>query len=123
MRNLSRRTFMAGLGAATLSTPKWASAAKNNSALALDPLRPQFHLLPAANWMNDPDGPIYFDGRYHMFYQYNPNGAPIGIDPSRDTSALRIDGRLDIALEQPRCNRARIDERLTGRLDHREQVV
>ena len=75
MRNLSRRTFMAGLGAATLSTPKWASAAKNNSALALDPLRPQFHLLPAANWMNDPDGPIYFDGRYHMFYQYNPNGA------------------------------------------------
>ena len=25
--------------------------------------------------MNDPDGPIYFDGRYHMFFQYNPDGA------------------------------------------------
>jgi beta-fructofuranosidase len=43
--------------------------------LAADPRRPQFHLLPAANWMNDPNGPIYWHGKYHMFYQYNPNGA------------------------------------------------
>ncbi|PYX42138.1 MAG: hypothetical protein DMG81_02185 [Acidobacteria bacterium] len=43
--------------------------------LAADPRRPQFHLLPAANWMNDPNGPIYYRGRYHMFFQYNPNGA------------------------------------------------
>lgn len=43
--------------------------------LAADPQRPKFHLLPAANWMNDPNGPIYWKGRYHMFYQYNPNGA------------------------------------------------
>ena len=40
--------------------------------LAVDPERPQFHLLPAKNWMNDPNGPIYFNGRYHMFFQYNP---------------------------------------------------
>lgn len=32
-----------------------------------DPLRPQFHLLPAANWMNDPNGPMYWDGEYHLF--------------------------------------------------------
>ena len=43
--------------------------------LAADPRRPQFHLLPAANWMNDPNGPIYWHGKYHMFYQYNPDGA------------------------------------------------
>jgi len=43
--------------------------------LAADPLRPQFHLLPPANWMNDPNGPIYWKGYYHLFYQYNPNGA------------------------------------------------
>jgi beta-fructofuranosidase len=43
--------------------------------LAADPRRPKFHLLPAANWMNDPNGPIYWHGKYHMFYQYNPNGA------------------------------------------------
>ena len=43
--------------------------------LATDPNRPQFHLLPAAKWMNDPNGPIYWNDNYHMFYQYNPNGA------------------------------------------------
>ena len=42
--------------------------------LARDPRRPQFHLLPAANWMNDPNGPIYWNSQYHMFFQYNPNG-------------------------------------------------
>jgi hypothetical protein len=43
--------------------------------LARDPNRPQFHLLPATNWMNDPNGPVFRKGKYHMFYQYNPNGA------------------------------------------------
>jgi beta-fructofuranosidase len=46
--------------------------------LAADPLRPQFHLLPAKNWMNDPNGPIFWKGLYHMFYQYNPNAAVWG---------------------------------------------
>jgi beta-fructofuranosidase len=46
--------------------------------LAADPLRPQFHLLPASNWMNDPNGPIYWKGKYHMFFQYNPNAAVWG---------------------------------------------
>ena len=46
--------------------------------LAADPLRPQFHLLPPKNWMNDPNGPIYWKGAYHMFYQYNPNAAVWG---------------------------------------------
>lgn len=34
--------------------------------------RPQYHFLPAQNWMNDPNGPIYFNEQYHLFYQYNP---------------------------------------------------
>jgi beta-fructofuranosidase len=46
--------------------------------LASDPMRPQFHLLPARNWMNDPNGPIYFNGHYHMFFQYNPLAAVWG---------------------------------------------
>jgi beta-fructofuranosidase len=46
--------------------------------LAADPMRPQFHLLPDKNWMNDPNGPIYFNGRYHMFFQYNPLAAVWG---------------------------------------------
>jgi beta-fructofuranosidase len=46
--------------------------------LSQDPLRPQFHLLPARNWMNDPNGPIYINGQYHMFFQYNPKAAVWG---------------------------------------------
>jgi beta-fructofuranosidase len=46
--------------------------------MASDPLRPQFHLLPERNWMNDPNGPIFWKGKYHMFFQYNPNAAVWG---------------------------------------------
>lgn len=41
---------------------------------AKDPLRPTYHILPPANWLNDPNGPIYHGGYYHMFYQHNPYG-------------------------------------------------
>lgn len=40
-----------------------------------DPHRPQYHYLPPAHWMNDPNGLIQWQGAYHLFYQYNPNGA------------------------------------------------
>lgn len=50
----------------------------SKAQLATDSLRPQFHLLPARNWMNDPNGPIYWKGSYHMFFQYNPNAAVWG---------------------------------------------
>lgn len=34
--------------------------------------RPVYHFTPAQNWMNDPNGMIYFNGTYHLFYQYHP---------------------------------------------------
>jgi beta-fructofuranosidase len=46
--------------------------------LANDPRRPQYHLLPARNWMNDPNGPIWWKGKYHLFYQLNPHAAVWG---------------------------------------------
>ena len=81
----TRRNFLRLSGAAAL-TPVWRRfvplADSDHAALcrklASDPLRPQYHLLPAHNWMNDPNGPIFFRGHYHMFHQYNPQAAVWG---------------------------------------------
>ncbi|KAF5198670.1 Acid beta-fructofuranosidase [Thalictrum thalictroides] len=37
--------------------------------------RTGFHFQPTKNWMNDPNGPLFYKGWYHFFYQYNPHGA------------------------------------------------
>ena len=41
-------------------------------------LRPQFHFSPEKNWMNDPNGLVYYKGEYHLFFQYNPFGKEWG---------------------------------------------
>ena len=46
--------------------------------LAHDPHRPQYHFLPPANWMNDPNGLIQWQGQYHLFYQHNPDSPSWG---------------------------------------------
>lgn len=40
--------------------------------------RPQFHFTPEKNWMNDPNGMVYYAGEYHLFYQFHPGGLKWG---------------------------------------------
>eukprot|EP01116_Phalansterium_solitarium_P019643 TRINITY_DN5577_c0_g1_i4.p1 TRINITY_DN5577_c0_g1~~TRINITY_DN5577_c0_g1_i4.p1 ORF type:complete len:505 (-),score=125.71 TRINITY_DN5577_c0_g1_i4:509-1966(-) len=48
--------------------------------MAVPDQKPGFHFRPDRNWINDPCGPMYFNGVYHLFYQYNPNGTVHAID-------------------------------------------
>jgi beta-fructofuranosidase len=76
----TRRTILSSLALTTGAalTRKLPAFEAPDAQIARDPERPQYHLQPAHGWMNDPCGPIYWRGRYHMFHQYNPHAAVWG---------------------------------------------
>lgn len=55
-----------------LATPGHAQSGRD------EPYRPQIHYTPERNWMNDPNGLVWYQGEYHLFYQYNPKAATWG---------------------------------------------
>ncbi len=43
-----------------------------------EPHRPQYHFSPPAKWMNDPNGMVFYQGQYHLFYQHYPDSSVWG---------------------------------------------
>lgn len=98
MHPISRRAFVHGATAAFLGAPEGEGGGQPDRAdawphdpgddaliataqrsvadaapiAAADRLRPQFHFLPPGRFMNDPNGCVWFDGAYHVFYQHLP---------------------------------------------------
>jgi fructan beta-fructosidase len=54
------------------------AGAQNNPAYYNEQYRPQIHFTPMQHWMNDPNGLVYYNGTYHLFYQYYPGATVWG---------------------------------------------
>ncbi len=89
--NLTRRRFSRVCAAGTFAaaaafpdpqTPGLKAAMESVTAAIPqaegDPNRPVYHFHPPANWNNDPNGTIFYQGWHHLFYQHNPYGATWG---------------------------------------------
>ncbi|MGI4738675.1 MAG: glycoside hydrolase family 32 protein [Janthinobacterium lividum] len=61
--------LLAGLGLATAALAQRAPVPPATSQW-----RPAYHFTPAAHWMNDPNGMVFYQGAYHLFFQYYPGG-------------------------------------------------
>lgn len=80
--------FLVGLCCVLQSNGIEVEASENNGCRNFQPhtvmlqekqsYRTSFHFQPPRNWLNDPNGPMWYRGVYHLFYQYNPYGALFG---------------------------------------------
>ena len=67
--------FLAACG----NEPKQSTAvASADSSTTAEPYRPQIHFSPQAHWMNDPNGMVFYNNQYNLFYQYYPDSTVWG---------------------------------------------
>lgn len=58
------------------SSPQTPDSAETHDSVSQ---RPVMHLMPPSQWLNDPNGLIFHEGQYHLFYQYGPEKANWGL--------------------------------------------
>ncbi len=51
---------------------------KEEDSITNDPFRPNYHFTPREKWMNDPNGLVYQNGKYHLFFQHYPDSTVWG---------------------------------------------
>jgi fructan beta-fructosidase len=72
-----KKAFLLALSLVSLSALGQTQTAK--PVLPATPqYRPAYHFTPAAHWMNDPNGMVYYKGTYHLFFQHYPEGMEWG---------------------------------------------
>lgn len=78
MANRTLFTILLAMVIACNDAEQEPDASPESSAWQQEPHRPQIHFSPKEKWMNDPNGLVYHNSRYHMFYQYYPDSTVWG---------------------------------------------